>query len=695
MSIPILSAKDYKTDYVSTCLSNGLIGISPGPNPLLPGKAVVAGFIHEHPTMQFEQFSPAPYPMGLDLIIDEQSMRDYPDSITVLNQSLNMSNGELTTSMKMKVGSDNSLEIDVIQFACRSVPCLVAQEIYLKTDRKCTVKVQTKIDTDNIDLSEFKPRTRDITGGWYSVDLVDQVKAFESDRCRLGIAQIIPRGNDIDQDDVGHYRLKMKTGKTKSFQMIASVVPDLYHFEPHLEAIRLARWGDMVGYERLKQQNHLAWDELWKSRIKVIGCDEEDQQALDVAFYYLHSNIHPSTKTGYPPFGLTQNGAYYGHNFWDTDLWTFIPTVLVQPEAGKATIEYRHKGLDAAKNRAKLFGYRGAQYPWEASLDGSEVTPSNCPTGWAQQHTTLGVAWCAWEYYMATGDDFGLHDFVWPILKNVNEWVESRGHFTRRGFEFDMMMGPDEHINDLSNQTYFNLLAKKSIQAGIECCQIMGYNVPGKWKKIYKQIFIPMDHQNGVVLPYDPDSMVTAYDEDTRTFIKKKLTLDGQTYSLGNLHFLFVHGTPVDDQIFTNTYLAEEKIRLNREPEPSVPGSSRAPSFTSPVYMACAAFNNERGKSAELFKNSWKPYWLEPFGMTREYQSQDYGSYITSFGSMLQQTMLGLTGLRIKTGKDWSVYPSKFPEGWESIDIDQLFIRGDPVSVHASHGKKAEILRID
>ena len=93
----------------------------------------------------------------------------------------------------------------------------------------------------------------------------------------------------------------------------------------------------MVGYERLKQQNHLAWDELWRSRIKVIGCDEEDQQALDVAFYYLHSNIHPSTKTGYPPFGLTQNSAYYGHNFWDTDLWTFIPTVLVQPEAGKAT----------------------------------------------------------------------------------------------------------------------------------------------------------------------------------------------------------------------------------------------------------------------------------------------------------------------------------------------------------------------
>ena len=292
---------------------------------------------------------------------------------------------------------------------------------------------------------------------------------------------------------------------------------------------------------------------------------------------------------------------------------------------------------------------------------------------------------------MATGDDFGLHDFVWPILKNVNEWVESRGHFTRRGFEFDMMMGPDEHINDLSNQTYFNLLAKKSIQAGIECCQIMGYNVPGKWKKIYKQIFIPMDHQNGVVLPYDPDSMVTAYDEDKKIFIKKKLTLEGQTYSLGNLHFLFVHGTPVDDQIFTNTYLAEEKIRLNREPEPSVPGSARAPSFTSPVYMACAAFNNERGKSAELFNNSWKPYWLEPFGMTLEYQSQDYGSYITSFGSMLQQTMLGLTGLRIKTGKDWSVYPSKFPEGWESIDIDQLFIRGNPVSVHASHGKKAVI----
>jgi len=691
MSIPILSTESFDKDYISTCISNGLIGFSPGPNPLMPCKTVIAGFIHEHPTMQFEQFSPAPYPLGLDLIIDEHSMRDKPDSVIVLKQSLDMSNGELTTSMKMRFGSDSYLDVNVLQFASRTVPCLIAQEIRLKTDREVTLRINTKIDEENIRVNEFKTRTRDTTGGWYSLDLIDNVRALQSDRCRLGIAQIIPRGNDITQKGISRYEMKLKPGIERSFQMVSSVVADIYHFEPHLEAIRLARWGDMVGYDRLKLHNRSAWDELWKSRIKVTGCDEEDQQALDVAFYYLHSNIHPSTKTGFPPFGLTQNGAYYGHNFWDTDLWTFIPTVLVQPDAGKATIEYRHRGLDAAKNRAKLFGYRGAQYPWEASIDGSEVTPSCCPTGWAQQHTTVGVAWCAWEYYMATGDDFGLKDLVWPIIKNINEWVESRGRFTKRGFEFDMMMGPDEYINDLSNQTYFNLLAKKSIQAGIECCKIMGYSVPRNWKNIYRNIFIPMDNNHGVVLPYDPDSMVTAYDENSNRFIKKKLTIEGQTYSLGNLHFLFVHGLPVDDKIFKNTYLAEEKIRLERDPEPGVPGSERAPSFTSPVYMACAAFNDEREKSAELFKNSWKPYWLDPYGMTLEYQSQDYGSYITSFGSLLQQTMLGLTGLRIKTDDNWSEYESKLPDGWESIDINQLYIKGNPVSIHASHGKKAVI----
>ena len=163
---------------------------------------------------------------------------------------------------------------------------------------------------------------------------------------------------------------------------------------------------------------------------------------------------------------------------------------------------------------------------------------------------------------------------------------------------------------------------------------------------------------------------------------------DIKTYSIGNLHYLFLHNCPVEDEVFRNTYFHEEQIRLTREPGGVVTGSTGAPCFTSPPWAACAAFCGERDKAAELFRNAWENYWLEPFGMISEYQSQNYGSYITSFGSMLQSTLLGFTGLRIQAG-DWAKYPATLPEGWTKIEVDRVWVRGKPMKLVAEHGKIA------
>jgi trehalose/maltose hydrolase-like predicted phosphorylase len=691
-NIPVLRCTDFTRPYHPTTLANGVIGISPGKNPLLPCQTVVSGFVRSHPSMQFEEFSRAPYPLGTDIQVNNVSMREHPDKITVMEQTLYMEYGELVTKMVFRPSDNVTVDLEVLQFASRSVPALVCQQIAVRASQDVTVQLTTHVDREGLSLTEYAQRNRAITGGWYTFDLIDQVKAYQSDRCRLGIALAVLRNPGLAQQAVGHYKITVVAGQIYYMHTIGAMVPEFYHFEPHLEAIRLVRWGEMLGFERLQMQNRSAWSKIWNSRVRVTGCKPEDQRAIDVAFYYLNSNVHPSMKTGTPPFGLTQSDAYYGHNFWDTDIWMMLPTVVIQPGAAKAAVEYRHRGLQAAQDRARLFGYRGAQYPWEAApINGAETTPSSCPTGWAEQHTTPGVAIGVWEYQMATGDPTFLREYVWPIMKNIAEWIVSRGEFTKRGFEFSMMMGPDEHVNDLSNQTYFNLLSKMAINAAMACAKQMDLPVPEQWQRVAESIYIPMDEEKKIVLPYDPDSLVTVFDESTSMFVKRPSSLDDASYSLGNLHFVWVHGCPVSEEVFNNTYLHEEKIRLRRPPAPSVPGSSRAPSFTSPVYMACAAFCGEREKSAALFENSWKPYWLEPFGMIREYQSQSHGSYITAFGGMLKSVMFTLTGLRISEG-DWRKYPARLPAGWEKIEIDRIWIRGKAYKVIAEHGKKAELI---
>lgn len=76
--------------------------------------------------------------------------------------------------------------------------------------------------------------------------------------------------------------------------------------------------------------------------------------------------------------------------------------------------------------------------------------------------------------------------------------------------------------------------------------------------------------------------------------------------------------------------------------------------------------------------------------MIREAPSQDYGCFLTNFGSLLQTTMLGFTGLRIRHG-DWRAYPATLPDGWSRIEIDRLWVRGQPRRLVAENGRPAQL----
>jgi trehalose/maltose hydrolase-like predicted phosphorylase len=494
--------------YTPTCISNGLIGLSPGPDPLIGtmnylnrASTVVSGFIHNNEIREYEELATAPYPLGLDIDIDGTSLRSNPDRVQTLKQTLNMNNGELTTVINFNSSPNTDLKIEVVQFASRFVPSILCEKLTLTSNRDVTLDFSTHIDTLNSDAYEFGEQRRELTETTPIgvANIVDQVKVFKTNNgSKLGIALLLQREHGLVFKKVGIYEVHLKANVPYDIKFLASLVSDLYHPEPHLECIRLVRWAEMVGFDNLLSENRKIWKELWKSRVKITGASESEQRSLDAAFYYLQSNIHSSSRMGFPPFGMTQSWAYYGHNFWDMDLWTMIPTLLVQPNAAKAMVEYRYKGLQPAKDKAALFGYRGAQYPWEAARNGWEATPSWAETGWAEQHT-IGPALAGWQYYLATADKIFLQEKVWPIMQEIANWLESRGEFTKRGFEFKYMMGHDEWISNVSNSSYFNLLAKRILLYTIDCANELKIQYPIFWIKMADNIFIPMNDSGTVV----------------------------------------------------------------------------------------------------------------------------------------------------------------------------------------------------
>jgi len=626
---------------------------------------MVSGFVFKEFAYGMENLSPAPYPLATDIRVNRLSLLEHPDLLTVRRQQLDTATGELLTDMVF-AADGATLQIQVLQFASRSIPSLLCQEIQIVPANDGELELVPTIAAEGVPGQVFRDRAPDRT----EIDMVMGLESHGS-LSRLGEAisvltpdGLLRKGDPFTRPDgvTRSYFLAGKAGQPVRFQTVAALASQLYHAEPDLEAIRLARWGSSIGFDLLRSQNRRVWSDLWRSRVRISG-DTDDQQMLDAAFFYLHSSVHPSNQTGMAPFGLSQFAYYFGHSFWDTESWSFLPVVLTSPEAARALLEFRLRGLPAARRLAELFGYRGAQFPWEAGqIDGREVTPTFATTGWLEQHVTPDVALSFWEYQLATDDADFLREGTWPVLQAVAEWIASRAIETNRGFEIQHIMGPSESVPDTTNNAYVNIICKMVLAAAQQCARQVGAKAPPSWKRIQDTLVIPLDQARHVILPYDN------FNPDT-------------PQSFGDLDMLTVHDPPLSMEILRSTHDYAVQAR----------GSHPAGiGFATAARAATAALMGDRKGARQLFDESWKKIWLEPFGMIRETPRQDYGCFLTNFGSLLQTAMLGFTGLRIRPG-DWRAYPATLPEGWSKIEVDRLWVRGQPKHLVAENGRLAEL----
>ena len=73
-AIPKIVVEDFSKKFDPAYLSNGLIGIRPGPNPLAKAMTCVSGFVFAHIPYQVESLSPAPYPLETDIVVNQSSL---------------------------------------------------------------------------------------------------------------------------------------------------------------------------------------------------------------------------------------------------------------------------------------------------------------------------------------------------------------------------------------------------------------------------------------------------------------------------------------------------------------------------------------------------------------------------------------------------------------------------------------------
>lgn len=663
-------------------LGNGLIGIRVREVPLFAGMVLVSGLVGAHPERGIEAAAAAPYPLSGDLAIDGVWMSEQPWAVGDLRQSYDFATAELHSAFTYQAGP-RTLSVEVMTFASRTAPSIVAQEVRVTADGPCDLKFRSVVSIAGL-TGRIARRRTDTPGEpepacdgsllWETAEALSQ--------CGLALATeaTAAAGRQIlTWSDAGplctEYGIRLASGRPVRFRQLAALVPSVLHARPDEEAVRRVARASRDGFDVLRRCNRAAWAEIWEGRIVLVGASSRHQALVDAAFYYLNASAHPASPASTSIFGLAtwrDYHYYYGHVMWDVDAFCLPPLILMQPDAARAMLAFRSRGRPAAAANARLSDRQGLQYPWEAAPGtGQEAAPGAGDAAHHEDHVSLHVARAFSLFADATGDERFLEEEAWPVLSGVADWFVSRVSRTGRGFELLRSMGPAEVPSPPDNDAFSLMAGADVLRRALRVAERLRKTAPDAWKAVFDDLYLPLRS----------DGVIAAHDDYDRREEK------GATPS--PLAGLFPYDYPASPSVSRKTLAFYLKLW------PGYVGSPMLPA----LYCVWAAMAGDRDLALKLFEEGFAAYDQPRFHQCLEYRLDHAdgpaaGPFFANLGGMLLGLCYGLTGLVVDDGEPdaWARRPITLPTGWEAVRIDRLRVRGRSARLVARQGaERAEL----
>lgn len=373
------------------------------------------------------------------------------------------------------------------------------------------------------------------------------------------------------------------------------------------------------GFGALLAASDRAWSALWSNRIDVLG-DPSLATAVNASEFYLWSSTRDGIDWSVSPAGLSSNG-YSGHIFWDAETWMYPALLAQHPDLAAGMNAYRFQRLAAAQQHAAATGYRGARYPWESAVDGTEQIPppqSIFTEGLYEQHVTADVAIAQWQYYLATGDKEWLARQGWPVLSQTADFWASRATMAADGtFHIDGVTGPDEAHPNVNDEVYTNASAKTVLEDAAQAAHVLGLPTPATWNTVASGIVVPEDSKMGIQPEF------SGYDGG----MIKQADVTLLEYPLG---YSLPAGTAQHD---IDYYAA----RTNPD-GPSMSDSVNSIDTSALGTAGCASF--------VYTQRSVEPFIRDVFDQFSETSTGGAFTFMTGIGGFLQEFVYGYSGLR-------------------------------------------------
>ena len=622
-----------RDNYYGVAMANGQIGIVTDATPLKTKEIILNGVYDGSPENGISRIVRGIEFLNLRLVINGEEVT--ASNIDKWEQVVAMKEGTSTTSFRFK----DIAAIEYTILANRALPFSamaivkitplkdidVTAVSYMKVPEELKqAKRQFRVLKDNQYLMPVFGTTAQTLTGKYKV-AASTTFLFD------GTSETLePKG-----DEVG-FSKKLSKGKAYRFAIAGGICTSKDVTDPLNESERQPIYALQEGIDKLLFKHKKAWTDLWKSGDIQIEGDLDAQQRVRFALYNLYSYVRPDSRQSIAPMGLSSQG-YNGHIFWDTELWMFPTLLVLQPEMAKSCLDYRSDRLAKAKQKASIYGYQGAMFPWESDDTGEEATPTWALTGIFEQHITADVSIAFWNYFAMTQNQSWLRN-EWEVLKQTaNFWVSRAVENADGSYSIHNVVGADEYAQHVDDNAFTNASAIESLKNTIKAAKILNEKVNEEWIKVSEKLVI--HKENGITQNYKG--------------------YKGQMIKQADVNLLAypLHIITDKNQIKKDLEYYADKI-----------DKKDGPAMASGVLSVLYARLGDRDKAYEYFVKSYLPNSRPPFGVFSESANSNNPYFATGAGAMLQAVIYGFGGVE-QTDKGLQFNKGILPKKWKSLKI--------------------------
>ena len=637
----IVADKIDPSNYYGETVANGVIGIVSSAEPLKCKTVVLNGAYDQYGRGMVSNFLQSFNLVNMNLDIDGHRIASA--DAKNMRQVLDMKHASLTTTFDYA----DKATVSYTYYALRNLPYTVLVDV--------TINAKKDIEIIPASVMEAPDELRDVENYYNQIDrphvkISLLVSTAKSPTGKLTIASATtflfdePHGSEPELihemwDNNMHlakFYKKLKGGQSYHFSIAGASITTAQHDDPFNECQRYVIYAKLQGTKKLIEFHDAAWDDLWKSDIKIEG-DEASQRDVHSAMYHLYSFVRSGTSYSPSPMGLSGLG-YNGHVFWDAELWMFPALLVLHPEMAKSMMEYRFQRLKEAEHNAFAHGYKGAMYPWESAATGNEETPVWALSGPFEHHITADVAIAAWNYFAVTQDTSWLLEKGFPMIKACADFWTSRVERNGPGhYDIKNVVAADEWAENVDNNAFTNAAAKANLRYAVMAATILHQPVDTDWVDVEKNIPI-LKLPNGVTSEY------AGY--------------NGIKIKQADVNLLAYPLKEISDPVQIKKDLSYYESRVGE-------GS---PAMTHAIFAILYARLNEPEKAFNAFEETYIPNKLPPFGVMAETAGGTNPYFATGAGGYLQSVLFGFGGLDI-TPNGIVQLKTSLPKQWGSLTL--------------------------